>query len=256
MGDVLYGAYGWSPARKFAETGAAFGADAALQPSFAARFAADEAMKMQQEGLGALKDFALQMAEARSGKPELVMKYAEMRRASMKEAADDQFKRYMALAALELRRGNAKRADQYVQMAYMSKQGLDPSGRPLPGYYRDKNGNIVPKGYRYNAKGELVSIKKPAAPNKPKTADWGKLQEEIADNIPALTKKVPDPNDYHRPPREIVVPMSYKEAFAILWSRFSGQVKNKARLRALIKKILVSNGIKPQSTSGAAGSPR
>lgn len=247
MGNVMYGAFGYNPAHSMSESGAAYAADAAMQPAFATQMAAHEAAQMQQEGLGALKDFAMQIAEVRGGKPELVMEYAQMRREAAQQAAEDEFKKYMALASLELRRGNAKRADQYVQMAYMAKQGLDPNGNPLPGYYRDKNGYILPKGYRYNNKGELVSIKKPNEKDKTKGIDWGKLQEEIADNIPSLTKKVPDPSDYHRPPREIEVPMSYKEAFDILMSRFSGQVKNKARLRAMIRRLLIANGIKPQS---------
>jgi len=108
MSDVLYGAYGWSPAKKFAETGAAYGADAALQPSFAAQFAQAEAIKMQQEGMGALKDFALKMAEARAGKMDMVEKFKGLRSAEedkafdrrmqmLKFQSDQHYKRYLIL---------------------------------------------------------------------------------------------------------------------------------------------------------------
>lgn len=124
MGDVLYGAYGWSPAKKFAETGAAYASDAALQPSFAAQFAQAEAIKAQQEGMGALKDFALKMAEARSGKMDLVNQFREKRTSAQNDAfnqrmtalkfqADQAYKNYLIAKS----NGQEARANQYLRLA-------------------------------------------------------------------------------------------------------------------------------------------
>lgn len=93
MGNVLYGAYGWSPAKSFAETGAAYGADAALQPAFAVQFAQAEAAKGLSEGMAGLKDFALKMAEARAGKLDMVEKFKGIR----SDAENDAFKRRMEM---------------------------------------------------------------------------------------------------------------------------------------------------------------
>jgi hypothetical protein len=142
MSDVLYGAYGWSPAKKFAETGAAYGADAALQPAFAAQFAQAEAIKQQQEGMGALKDFALKMAEARSGKMDLVEKFKGMRTDAqgaaferkmdiLKWQSDEHYRRFMiyreqgkmVLANREL--ALAQRKQKQAEMEANRQFGLD-----------------------------------------------------------------------------------------------------------------------------------
>lgn len=246
MGDVLYGAYGWSPARKFAETGAAFAADAALQPSFAARFAADDAMKMQQEGLGALKDFALQMAEARSGKYKVVQDLLAQRQ----EAQDARFKRYMQLAALEMQRGNYARANAYLKLATqdnqlaarkqriaeLKAQGYAPDGKtPLPGYHID------PKT------GRPAKDKTPKKKDQPKPADWGKIQGDMTKATKGFYDTVKDPNDIMGGTTR--VKWTRQRAFDYLFAQFSGYVKDKARLRALINQVLDATGF-PRATGG------
>ena len=124
MSDVLYGAYGWSPAKKFAETGAAYASDAALQPGFAAQFAQAEAIKQQQEGMSALKDFALKMAEAKSGKLDLVSDFTKMRQGAqdaafdrkmevLKWQSDEHYRRYLIYE----KQGNMKMAQQELALA-------------------------------------------------------------------------------------------------------------------------------------------
>ena len=258
MGDVIYGAYGWSPARKFAETGAAFASDAALQPSFAARFAADEAMKLQQEGLGGLKDFALQMAEARSGKYEVVQNLLAQRQ----QAKDDRFKRYMQLAALEMQRGNAARANMYLklamqdnslasrkqQVAEYAAQGYAPDGKTLlPGWKRSPAGN-VPPGYVYNPKTRQIEKAKTSSSGGKKPVDWGDLQGDMATYTDKFYKTVPVPGALPGMPGSTQkVRWSREEAYKALWARFAGEVKDKLRLRRLINEILDLKGFKKEA---------
>lgn len=145
MGDVLYGAYGWSPAMKFAETGAAFAADAANQPSFASQIANMEAAQMHNEGLGALADFAKAIAEAKGTRPDIIGQFKETwqksrdaefdrRMTMLKFQADQAYKEYLRLKG----EGQEARANEYLAIAQRRQQqmeneamGLDINGKPL-----------------------------------------------------------------------------------------------------------------------------
>ena len=263
MSDVFYGAYGWSPARKFAETGAAFASDAAMQPSFAARFAQEDAAKIQQEGLLGLKDFALQMAEARMGKGDIV---SELRQ--QQEAAEEaRFNRYLKLAALAMQRGKFAQAEQYIRLAQgdnnlaakkqriaaLAAQGYAPDGKtPLPGYHIDPvTKKPIENGWHVNPK-TGIPVKNKEAGGTASQADWGKIQSDAAKYADGLyrTKSVPiiDPATGKPafPPayEKKRIPYSRGEAYKALWARFEGYVKDKNRLWALINKILDLKGFK------------
>lgn len=256
MADVFYGAYGWSPARKFAETGAAFGADAAMQPSFAARFAQEDAYKIQQEGLVALKDFALQMAEARMGKSDII---SDLRK-QQEEAKEARFNRFLKLAALEMQRGNYKRANEYLKMAgqrgelsarkqriaELKSQGYAPDGKtPLPGFHIDPvTGRPIENGWHVNPKTGLPVKNKDSKDKKP-GADWGKIQQNMANED--LTVEAPEIIMGIPTGKTIKVPMTYEQAKARLLAEYGGYVKDKKRLLALIKQILAAKGIYPQA---------
>lgn len=251
MGDVLYGSQGYIPGRSMSETGAAFGAQAALEPSFAARIGQLEAGRVHSEGLKGLNQFTQALIEARSQKPGLVQDMLDRRRGEMQDQREWRMKVleqerdwFLQQAALADRMGDSRRAEHYLNLARqreqrmtMQAQGLDVYGNPLPGY------KIKPNG-------QVVKVPNPSTRKPPKGPDWGDIQKDIAEDVPSLTVTQIDPSKPWA--GEVEVPMDYNRAFQTLWSRYSGLVKDKKRLKALIRKILVKHGIKPKKKPGSS----
>lgn len=124
MGNVIYGVGGYIPGKSLGETGAAFAADAALQPGFAQRQALEDAMAFYNEGLGDLSDFAMKKAELEGGRYELEQSLiqgrreeqaaaAEQRFEMLKWQADQHYRNYM----LALERGDRKLAMREYKLA-------------------------------------------------------------------------------------------------------------------------------------------
>lgn len=164
MGDVLYGVGGWIPGRSLGETGAAFAADAALQPAFTQQQGFADARKAYDETNASLSsEFAKMFAEIRMQKPELVQQFLDRRA----KAQEDAFDRKIALQeqkrkdqawALQMAeyyasRGDKKRAEYWRKRAYQldvrkenrydraqraaenARMGLNADGtKPLPGF--------------------------------------------------------------------------------------------------------------------------
>ena len=254
MGDVLYGAYGWSPAKSLSEQGAAFGADAAMQPAFAGRQAAADASRMQQEGLGQLTEFAKMITEINLQKPEIADQIKQRRLEAKQYKTDEMWRKrkyvmdrleqerdwFLQQAAIADRMGDNKRSEEYLRLANEREQRMIMQSK---GYAAD--GTLLPD-YKMLPNGTVVKKTKPKASSAPKGPDWGDIQKDIASED--LTKEVIDPN---RPwLGEVETKMEYKEAFKFLWSKYSGLVKNRGRLRKLINEILAAKGIFPPKKKG------
>lgn len=243
MGNVMYGAYGYVPAQSFTTSGAAFASDAALQPAFASQQAAVEAAKIQQEGLGALVDFAKAIAEAKGGKFGLKQDLLGQRQKNIQDQREWAYKQamddrdywlkmqalYMSQGRYKLAQDAAKRADEATRRANNASAGLDYWGKPKPGYHRD------PKT------GRVVKDKKPGS-----GANWGQIQKDMAKEDLTITETSPPTRigNITVPGEEVTRKMTYKEAFGYLMSVYGGLVKDKGRLRRLINKILAQKGIK------------
>jgi len=82
MGDVLYGAQGFIPARGLEQTGAAFASEAALQPGFALQFGQIAASKQIQDFIDkVLPEFTEKEALIRTKRPSLVAEIKDKRKA-------------------------------------------------------------------------------------------------------------------------------------------------------------------------------
>ncbi|GIV03986.1 MAG: hypothetical protein KatS3mg015_2816 [Fimbriimonadales bacterium] len=254
MSDVLYGAYGWSPAKKFAETGAAYASDAALQPAFATQFAAQEAWNLHQEGLGNLVEFAKAIAEARAGKPALVQELLDRRLKLQYEREDRALARkkwemdwFLKMAAYYNMIGDNKRADFYMKRAMMADRGLTVDGAPRPGYHIDPNsGMVVKDGWHHVRRGGRWVPERDSSSTK-RDDLWGDIQRDMASESFTITEVTPPTviAGVTVPGERVTRKMTYKEAFAYLWNKYSGLVKNKGRLRRLIDKVLRNAGITP-----------
>lgn len=187
MGNVAYGAGGYIPGNELNTLAAAFGANAALQPGFATQFGQlGEAERMRQWALEQT-GWGDKIAEAIGKKPGLFQEllsqnrsYANDLYSKKKDQRDFAYQKEMdrqaaKLKALEMelnwKMGNAElTADQAQQVwenaykeselaldqykAQASVAARDP--RNDPDNYVDSRGRLVPKGYRYNQRGELV----------------------------------------------------------------------------------------------------
>jgi hypothetical protein len=239
-GGVLAGYAGWIPSTMMKETGAAwadragnFPKEAGLQANLMMKDLLRQASESDQEFSGRINDVL-------SGLPGARADLFQQRREARGQARDDRRDWYLKLAALEMSRGNADRANQYLKLAnqrenrYANKDmGFNAQGGLLPGYKMGPNGPV-----------------KIGAGKKPKVVDWGDIQADIADED--LTVRGADPNKPWA--GEIDLPMDYKTAYQTLWAKYSGMVKDKKRLRRLINKILRAKGIvKPPANS--VGSP-
>src|SRR3990167_8848885 len=233
MGNVLYGVGGFLLAQSLTEAGASFGAQAALEPSFAQRIGQLEAGNVHREGLKGLDEFTQALVEARSQKPTMIQDLIAQRKGLAADERDAQRDWYLKLAALEMSRGNNARAEEYLRLAQGKEQrytakdkGTDVSGNPLPGYRRN------PKT------GKVEKIPK----NEQETPDWGDIQANMAEDADDFFSEVPNPDPYGS--GTVKKQFTYKEAYQALWAKYSGKVKNKGRLRRLINQILKAKGFK------------
>jgi hypothetical protein len=238
-GDVLAGVAGWIPSTMMKETGSAWGdrmanfpKEAGLQANLMMKDLLKQAQEEDTQFSGRIQDVIAGMAGDR-------VKLRQGAAADKAAAADARRQWYLKLAALELSRGNAKRADEYLRLAnqregrYAAKdKGLDPNGNLLPGFRRNPKTGVV---------------EKIPSSGKGKTPDWGKIQKDMANDIDDLYDEVPNPNPLVG--GVLKQPFTYKKAFGFLWSKYSGMVKNKARLRKLIEQILATNGFKKAPAS-------
>lgn len=283
MGQVLSGTYGDIPARQLGETGRAYAEEAAKQPDLAVQMGQYDA---QTEYAAAVKDLqsssgssgafdpkdAIDLARARMAMRMDILQmraYIQDRKWKAQDrktkAQDKKLERLMDQADLAMKQGRFDQAQKYLELAYAregriaqstafsqqmqvtrenraanSSMGLDAAGNPKPGY-KIKGGRVVkvPTSSSSSAKG-------------PK---WGDIQADIADDVPDLTIDVPDPKDWRSKAglsgaATVKQKMPYDQAFNVLWSKYSGMVQDKARLKALIRRILARNGIK-QKKPGA-----
>ena len=144
---------------------------------------------------------------------------------------------YLQQAAIADRMGDNSRSNEYLRLAREREQrminqsrGLDIYGAPLPGYKI--------KG------GQVIKIPKAGAG---KTVDWGKLQKDIATEDITIKETIPGKTvlGVEYPSEEVERKMTYREAFDYLMSVYSGMVKNKGRLKKLIRRVLKTKGLTP-----------
>lgn len=213
--------------------------------------------------LQGLPGFRTQLAERRADQN---LDQQKFRLAQLKEEHDwlkDQ-------AALALAAGDNALAAKYFKLAqdrerrYRAEaEGRTPSGNPAPGYYEDAQGRIVPKGYRYNKKGELISISGGSSGGK--GTNWyaegiknlGAAQDNMDDFVQDVLRKekpITEGGGYTYP--------NYATAFKQMYQRFkqiipvqinaANRKKLDKELRAAIRAALIRNGIKPTAGSGSS----
>jgi hypothetical protein len=266
MGNVVYGLGGYIPGRTMAETGAAFGAQAALEPSFAARIGQQKASEAYQEGLGGLDEFTKAIADARGERfgieQELLSDRNELiqdQQSLALKAQDTAYKRlkderdyYMKQAYLSLAAGDRKRSGEYLELARQKEarmtakdQGLDVNGNPLPGYKIGPDGTVVkvakPKSPEDKTKGRIKARQE-------REDEFRKARLDAIDEAKRLIVPATTLRPEQRP--------SYQVAYSKLWNRYKdllrfgtsgGQKKLRARLDQLIREALAQNGwVKPE----------
>lgn len=244
MGDVAYGVGGFFPARSMAEQGASFASQAALEPSFAQRIGQMKAGDVHAEGMKGISDFTEALVEAKSQRPTMIQEMISQRKEFAQSARDDQRDWYLKLAALEMSRGNNERANEYLRLAaqkegrYRNKdKGLDVDGNLLPGYRINPKTNKVEKVPTSGKKGQGD------------LPYWGDIQHDMAADADSFTEdiEVADPNGL---PGDTITEKKrydYDRAFNELWAKYSGKVKNKARLRRIIHQLLKKKGFQKKS---------
>ena len=164
MGNATYGIGGLIPGLSLGQQGAAFAADAALQPGYALRQGYDKAADVYREGLGGLDQFAAQIADAQGQRFGVEQDLLKQRQAEMDDqtqnrlaqqklqlqAISDNRNYWLKQQALYLSQGKyelAKQAEKRAQAAERRYQnatmGLDAQGNVAPGYMRLPGGTIV-----------------------------------------------------------------------------------------------------------------
>jgi hypothetical protein len=278
LGNVSYGLGGYIPARSMSESGAAFAAQAALEPSFAARIGQEKAAEVHASGLTEIDDYAKAIAEARAGAPELIN---ELLGNQQDAALDDrkfrlsqQKEAYSRLkserdflvkqAYLSLASGDRKRSNEYLGLAQEKEkrmqtaaQGYDMSGNLLPGFTVDANGNVIKRTTAKSPQAKAAEKAKSnrATARKDREGEFVSAQKELPDEIAKLTIKAKNSFEEDRKP-------SYQTAFRKLWEKYKyllrhastgGQAKLRKRLTDLIDDALLAEGI--AKSRGAAGHP-
>lgn len=265
MGNVLYGAQGYIPAKSLGEAGAAFGAQAALEPSFAARIGQMNAADVYSEGLKGLDQFTKAKADAESGRFDMEQELLTGRQkqigavtaAAYKQAKDER-DYYVKQAYLALARGDRKRSNDYLTLAHEKEarmtnagMGLDVNGNPLPGYKKNADGTIVKVDKNAAAKAKKAQTNsRKAREDEFRSARLDAIDEAKKLIVPATTLR-PE----QRP--------SYQVAYAKLFNRYKdllrfasagGQKKLRARLDQLIREALTQNGFTQPPTAAQSGS--
>lgn len=162
MGNVTHGMGGFIPSASLAAQGAAFAADAAMQPGFMLQQGLQDSERFLHEAtqdnpfLDLLMETKLKKEEIksdlRSEKIAINMKAQEQRLDQME--ADRKY--WLAMQAMYLDQKKYKLAAQAEKRAQQAQtrydqeaRGMTPDGEVAPGFYRDpKTGRIIQNGYR------------------------------------------------------------------------------------------------------------
>jgi hypothetical protein len=177
MGDVTYGVGGWIPSKSLGEQGAAYAADAAMQPAFTLQYGMEDASKILQEGQAGLSEFALAIAEAKAGKYSYSEKLLDDRResslAQQKFRLDqlesdrnfwlDRQALYLSQKKYKLAKQAEQRANALSKRMNYESAGRDAWGNPMPGYTVGKNGTLIPPGYKVDKNGNVVKQYAPSS---------------------------------------------------------------------------------------------
>jgi hypothetical protein len=261
-GGVLAGAAGWIPATMMNETGGAWGdrmanfpKEAGLQANLMMKDLLRQAAEEDASFSGKIQDVIAGMAGDRS-------KLRQGMAADKAAAADAQREWYLKLAALEMSRGNAKRANEYLRLAnqrekrYTSKdKGLDVDGNPLPGYrVNPKTGKVekIPGGGKKGSSASTV----PGTPayRAKALANVGKAQPNMEKDIAAMIK----PADLTQPGTQLgdTIKPSYKQGYSQLWGKYKYLAVTPAAKKALqqaIRRLLAAAGIYPDGSPTPPG---
>lgn len=265
MGNVTYGLGGYIPARSLTEAGAAFGAQAALEPSFAARIGQDKASELYREGLGGLDEFSRAMNEVRTGQFDVEQELLSGRydalndaRSSALKASDSAYKRLkderdflVKQAYLALAQGDRARSNEYLALARekesrMANQakGLDAEGNVLPGYTLDANGDVV----KIDKKKTAAASTNRKKARQEREDEFLKMQQELPKDIADLA--IEDKNPFTGATTRKLP--SYQVAFRKLMEKYKyllrygtagGQQKLRKRITDAIEAALAAEGI-------------
>lgn len=279
MGDVLYGVGGWQPGKALGEQGAAYAANAALQPAFTMQYGAEDAGQMIAEGSAGLSDFAKMIAEAKLGKTTYKEELLETRRNAAQEQREwnlkllesqrDEYWRQWAAAE---RAGDDKRAAKYLKLAEEREKriqgynaGYNADGSLRPGYTLAPDGvTVVPPGYRWK-NGQLVKLYKPDSKDKPKDNTLTPSQQRamierirgVQDELEGMVAQAVKNGEFHI----ATGPVSPKHRRALARKMFNeykhlaeGTKGGAKALRVLIQKILDAAVKTGTATSASGGS--
>jgi hypothetical protein len=275
MGDVLYGGQGYVPARNMSETGAAFAAQASLEPGYAAQFGQESAESIYSEGLEGLSEFTEAERDVRSEQfdmeQELLGFRQEQEQAATKAVVDQQKEYrqrlkderdwYTKQAYLALASGDRKRSNQYLNLAKEREQrmqahdqGYDMEGQLLPGYKMGPNG--IPQKIS-TAKASKAATKTKSA-RKERESEYLKAQKSLSSDIEDLSVKVPGKygaaDTVRRPSYALAFrKLMEKYKYLLRYAGKNGQKQARARLVKMIEEALMEAGI--VQSRGAAGHP-
>ncbi len=271
MGNVVYGLGGYIPGRSMSEAGAAFGAQAALEPSFALRIGQQNAADAYQEGLGGLDEFIKAMEDARGERFDIEQELLGNRQKAItaqqtaaQKADDAAYKRlkdtrdyYVKQAYLALASGDRNRSDQYLQIAKekearMTNQamGLDVNGNPLPGYKQAPDGSIVKVDKNAGKKAKSKRV----AARQEREEEFRQARLDAIDEAKKLVQPATTLRPESRP--------SYQIAYQRLFNRYkdllrfatgSGKAKLRGRIDQMIREALLQNGWTEPGPGGSVG---
>jgi hypothetical protein len=285
MANVSYGLGGYIPARSMSETGAAFAAQAALEPSFAARIGQEKAADVHAQGLEGLSEFANARAEVESGRFDMTQELKKFRsdelssQAKLKMDANDAIydrmkderDYYLKQQALAMQMGDDKRADKYFNLAKEREgrmiqhesrmaaqaQGVDVNGNPLPGYKKDASGKVVKVAKPKAPADKTKSVKKARAEREDEFRKSRLDAIDKAEDLVIRGKVINGQKVF-----EDTYP-SYQVAFSKLWSRYKdllrfagpgSQQKTRTRITQMINEALAEAGFTiPGKLKGRTG---
>ncbi len=283
LGDVLYGAQGYIPARSAGETGAAFASEAALEPGFAQRIGQVKAGDVMAQGMSGLTDFAQQIAQAQGQAPQLVQQLLNDRLSNLNTAQDNALQQakynksladagykklnddrnfYVKQAYLSLASGDRARSDQYLKLANEKEtrmanaaKGYDAQGNILPAYTIGPDGLPVKRSdlQKQSKASQTAAAKAKTARTKGRAKredEFSSARQDAFDEAKKLVVPATALRPEQRPP--------YQVAFQRLFDRYKdllrfgtkgGQAKLRARLTQMIDEALAASGfVKPVKT--------
>ena len=166
MGNVLYGLEGYIPARSLEQMGAAFSAEAALQPGFTQQFGQIAASKVMDDFVNeVLPEFTSKEAEIRTKRPSLV---ADAKKRRIDEAMELYEAGFMTQRELARKLGvkNWKRFPNTLpHEAGAGQQKINSTNSKLLGYLVDDFGNPI-----RGKNGKPIPLKE--EPVKPNVRTW------------------------------------------------------------------------------------